>query len=147
MFCNTRSIIYLIGIFEVRRCSKRINGISNFSTDHVIVILELQQTFDSIFAVFLSCSAFSTYASWSHDWKPPLLQVSTVSFYSVLDDFHQFLKMTSVIRKVGVVHNCSYSNLCHYDNATRRVNHCTTTTAGGSFYLITKWMGYPPRRS
>ena len=76
-----------------------------------------------------------------------LLQVSTSDFYSVLDYSHQFIEMTSVVRKVGFIHNCSNSNLCEYNTATRRVTHCTTTTAGGSFLLVTRWMGYPPRKS
>lgn len=74
-------------------------------------------------------------------------EVSTPNFY---DDGNQpwyCFQMFNQLRKVGYIHNCSANGLCEFSDNTQRVHHSTTTLGEGRFYIISKRMGYPPRRS
>lgn len=79
---------------------------------------------------------------------PPLIQISTQDFYTSLESSHHFyLQLSGDIRKVGVLHDCSRKGNCTFSFDTRRVTHCSTTLQTGSFFIITRSMAYPPRRS
>ena len=80
--------------------------------------------------------------------QEPYVEVSTSDFYRAESgQVVYFLPLAGSIRKVGVVHNCAKRNSCKFSLGTRVVEHSTTTLAGGHFFLLTRSMGYPPRRS
>lgn len=82
----------------------------------------------------------------------PLVEIETACLYTTtqLTDI-QFFSTTdaSAMRKVGVIHNCSAQsdNPCHFNDFTKTVRHTSSTISGGRFFLITRFAGYPPRRS
>ena len=69
------------------------------------------------------------------------------SFTVNRDSGSWFLPLTSGVRKVGLLHNCTPS-LCKVDNRSGRggITHGGPSfTEGGSFSFITRADGYPPR--
>ncbi len=78
----------------------------------------------------------------------PFIEVSTPTFYNLnRQTKYYYLEITNRIRKVGFIHNCADEGSCTFSSRERRVEHSTTTLNGGRFFLITKCMAYPPRRS
>lgn len=80
--------------------------------------------------------------------RPPFIEVVTTKFYdteSMVD--HQYLELSNCVRKVGVLHNCSGQGSCQFCSQTRRVVHSRTTLDGCRFFILTRSMAYPPRRS
>ena len=75
------------------------------------------------------------------------IQVSTPDFYDNDSPRWQYLQMVNQVRKVGHFHDCTSDGACEFSNETQRVKHSKTTLNGGLFFLITKQIGYPPRRS
>lgn len=77
----------------------------------------------------------------------PTLRVSIPPLHTPdISDTH-FFRLNPFVKKVGVMHNCSSSTGCTFSITTKAVTHSTTTVAGGEFFLLTRSMGYPPRRS
>ena len=76
----------------------------------------------------------------------PLLDVHTADFYSSQESIH-FIELSEMIRKVGYIHNCGHNNTCQFLHDSRRVKHSCSTLDRGRFFLLTRSMGYPPRRS
>lgn len=56
-----------------------------------------------------------------------------------------YLQLDSRVRKVGYIHDCDTS--CSFSASTSTVSHSTTTLQGGTFFLLTRILGYPPHRS
>lgn len=80
--------------------------------------------------------------------NPHLIKVKTMPFYGQAGTEHcHYIELTNHIRKVGVVHNCSADNLCVFSSQLRNVMHSSTTLDGSQFFLLTRSMAYPPRRS
>ena len=77
----------------------------------------------------------------------PLLEVDIPPFYSEVEPTFQFIKLTEFVRKVGVVHNCGSGTRCFTTDKSSAVQHAVTTLSGGSFFLLSRAMGFPPRRS
>lgn len=80
----------------------------------------------------------------------PTITVTTEPFYSRRSpeaSRHHYLDLNGCVSKVGVLHNCSAQGTCKFEFETKRVVHSTTTLEGGSFLLLMRGMGYPPRRS
>ena len=77
----------------------------------------------------------------------PVLLVLTPNMYD--SPFRlQFIKLSYRVRKVGVQHDCSINNSCHFrTSSSRELTHSETTLGGGQFFLHTRSLGYPPRRS
>ena len=79
---------------------------------------------------------------------PPFVEVQTVGFFNnITDSPWHYVELSNDVRKVGAVHNCGSHGSCHFSSRTLAVNHSHTTLDAGRFYLLTKRMGYPPRRS
>lgn len=78
----------------------------------------------------------------------PMIQVRTKKFYDLdrLPDY-QYLRLSSNVRKVGVLHNCSKKGRCVFSFDTRQVEHSCTPLDDGHFFILSRSMGYPPRRS
>lgn len=78
--------------------------------------------------------------------KVSFLRAKTATFYSCTSSM-QFLRLTPHVRKVGFLHDCFLDGGCTFDTSSRTLTHSTTTLAGGTFLLMTRYMCYPPRRS
>ena len=93
----------------------------------------------------ISPSSLSQIPEFNH---PLLIDVLTPKFYTpqTMSGLY-YLEMQSSVRKVGVAHNCSADGGCDFSFSTRHVVHSTNTLNGGRFFLLTRSMGYPPRRS
>ena len=76
-----------------------------------------------------------------------LIEISTKPIYDMQDNHFQYLQLTDDVRKVGYLHNCTHQNDCVFSFEKQQVNHSSTTLSGSRFFLISKYMGYPPRRS
>ena len=76
------------------------------------------------------------------------VEARTRDFYN-LDNPNNFyfLMMNTNVRKVGVVHNCSCTGTCEFNSEARTVVHSETTLQEGRFFLLTRQLGYPARRS
>lgn len=74
-------------------------------------------------------------------------KVSTSPFYET--EVIQLLQLTGSIRKVGVVHDCKNSGCCTRGHSLQNnsFHHSETALTGGSFFLLTRSLGFPPRRS
>ena len=80
--------------------------------------------------------------------KQSFIRVQTTSFYmSTTASTLQFLRLTPNVRKVGFLHDCFVDGGCIFNTTSRSLKHSTTTLEGGTFLLMTRYMGYPPRRS
>ena len=80
--------------------------------------------------------------------RTPLIEVSTSNLYNAEEQAgHFFLELNVDVKKVCVIHNCNSKGDCLFSLDQKRVTHCSTTLQSGSFYIITRSMGYPPRRS
>jgi len=78
----------------------------------------------------------------------PLVEVATENFFSDQNrSTVHYLEMRNNVRKVGVLHNCHHSGRCSFDTSSRRVIHAETTFDSGRFFVLTRSLGYPPRRS
>jgi len=79
---------------------------------------------------------------------PHLIEVLTPDFYGVSSDTQtHYIQLSDEIRKVGVIHNCRAQNSCTFCLESRRVSHSSSTLGGGRFYILTRSLGYPARRS
>lgn len=80
--------------------------------------------------------------------QPPVIEVETPQVCSVGDGWAiHFIELRSYIRKHALIHNCSADGTCDFDEKTQRVKHSTCPANGGRFYLVSRSMGFPPRRS
>ena len=81
--------------------------------------------------------------------ETPIIEVSTKPFYHMNNHYGlRFLSLTSNVVKVGVLHNCEARNgTCDFSTATNSPIHFCDTLSGGRFFLLTRSMAYPPRRS
>ena len=80
--------------------------------------------------------------------RPLLLEVETDNFYNVQSrKEYYYLELVNSVRKVGVIHNCSSVDGCEFSFTKRIVRHSTNTLNGGRFFILTRAMAYPPRRS
>lgn len=79
--------------------------------------------------------------------EEPLMRVSTQNLYAqpVLSGY--FLRLNNSVKKVGVMHDCSTGQGCTLSPDKKRMEHSATTVTGGTFFLLTRCMGYPARRS
>ena len=76
------------------------------------------------------------------------IEVLTPDFYKPATvDQCQYIELSNDIRKVGVVHKCGATGACTFNSDTRRVTHSRTTLEGSRFFILTRSMAYPPRRS
>ena len=79
--------------------------------------------------------------------SPPFIRITTTPFYTSSFSTVQFVRLSSVVRKVGCFHNCAAKGQCTFSNRSSFAVHSHSTTDGGSFLLISRSLGYPPRRS
>lgn len=78
----------------------------------------------------------------------PYLVVNTDRFYDEQESTpHYYLELKSGVTKVGVFHNCEAEGKCNFSTLKKRVEHSHTTIDGGSFFILTRSMAFPPRRS
>lgn len=125
--------------------------ISNVGTPHFFIIGCLVQSNTShAWAVVKECTlkSPSTVGQLPEQTQLPLLHVYTEPFYDtqVQSDIY-FLKLDKSMRKVGMMHDCQHTGKCRFNFDNRTIQHSTTTLDGGCFYLMTRSMSYPPRRS
>ena len=82
------------------------------------------------------------------DYNQPLVLPATWGpFFTNESRLFSFIRLDYRVRKIDFIHNCSEKRKCNYCLSTRTVAHSTTTLLGGSFFLLTRYSGYPPRRS
>ena len=80
--------------------------------------------------------------------QPPLLEVICPTFYTDFEQsHHHFLNLNSAVSKVGVIHNCGAHGKCKFSIPEGQVLHSSDTLSGGNFFLLTRCMAFPPRRS
>ncbi len=82
--------------------------------------------------------------------RTPTIEVATSNFYLEQGEVPtQYVELTQNVSKVGVIHHCGAKakGKCKFSSSTRKVVHSTTTLNGGHFFLLTRPMSYPPRRS
>ena len=81
--------------------------------------------------------------------QTPVLEVSTTAFYERQDQpVYKYLSLTSNVIKVGVIHNCSADGgSCDFSTSNNGPIHSSDTLKGGRFFVLTRSMAYPPRRS
>ena len=79
--------------------------------------------------------------------QPLLVPASWGPFYKGGQRMFSFLLLDHRVRKIGCIHDCGKLGQCKYCTSTRTVEHSTTTLLGGSFFLLNRYVGYPPRRS
>lgn len=77
----------------------------------------------------------------------PIIQVYTSTFYTETTDAHQMLRLDGSVKKVGVIHDCGSANACVFSADNKAVHHSKTTLDTGTFFLLSRSMGFPPRRS
>lgn len=80
--------------------------------------------------------------------QSPYIEVQTPNFYDTRTcTRYYYMELKRSVTKVGVIHNCKMQNQCVFSSTTKEVKHCQTTQNGGRFFITTRSMGYPPRRS
>ncbi len=79
---------------------------------------------------------------------PHLLHVRTADFYCLdTQPQFQYMELTSHVKKVGCVHNCEATKSCTFCPDSKRVFHSKSTLDGSNFFILSRSMAYPPRRS
>ena len=78
--------------------------------------------------------------------QPPVIEVETPKACRI-GDFIHFIKLAGSIRKLALIHNCSADGICDFDDKSQKVKHTTCPANGGRFFLVSRSMGFPPRRS
>ncbi len=110
----------------------------------------VQSTSGTKWAIVKQCSTVSSFATGQlpDHTQPPFIEVITPNFFHPeTQSSVSFVELDNNIRKVGVLHNCAKEGKCKFSNGTRGVEHSATTLGGGNFFILTRSMGYPPRRS
>lgn len=80
---------------------------------------------------------------YTHDL---LLHSTTMDFFSLRNIQNvSYLRLDKYVRKVEVLHNCNAR--CKFNFENRTVSHSKSTLEGGSFLILSRSLGYPPRRS
>lgn len=77
----------------------------------------------------------------------PIMRVSVPPLHQFDNNNAYFARLTSAVKKVGVLHDCSSSDGCVFSVSTKSVQHSTCTSNGGTFFIFVRSMGYPPRKS
>ena len=102
-----------------------------------------------LWACVKKCTALSTVMSTQipNFKQDPILQVTMPNFYGSGTETVHFLQLKGDVKKVGVVND--YSSLDHnvFSSDNLIVEQSTNTLDGGKFLLLTRSMGFPPRRS
>lgn len=110
----------------------------------------IKSTCGEIWLVLKRC-AYNTNASRQiPDFSTSILiQTEIPPFYtsSLISGSVCFTLLNSYVRKVGVVHNCCKQVGCSFCPKSKTVKHSKTTLKGGHFFILSRSLAYPPRRS
>lgn len=116
---------------------------------YLVVGFVLKCGIHGLWAAVKECSTFASQTAQLLDYNKELVITATTSpfFTDSTAKPISFVKLDKNVKRVGVQHNCSATQGCKFDTSARTVSHSQTTLTGGSFFLQTRALGYPPRRS
>lgn len=104
-------------------------------------------SFGPLWIIVMQCDVGASPTPQVPNYNDPLFIRATLpSFYEARSGF-QFLELGANVKKVGVIHDCAHVSECIYGEAGKVVSHSCSSTDGGRFFLLPRFLSYPPRRS